>query len=588
MGYMGQDNDGNDVDDVSLPPSPSPSSQDLIPWMPTPKSGYGKEVFMESSPANCHSVDSSQVFETDPNIGVEDQCLVFKNIKSGAYKVTVCVSIILDIEEENGWYHLVIPGLPSTSIGNIGVFCYQLSPDYGIEFRTMNFLASKIVDCHFTGDFVHRGDLAVHLRPCNSKDYGIIDDFVVNHEIKAHILVAEHDREVVERTHLCLTYHAICSPRLQGLCIWAERCSFRICIVGGPEGCFDCQLDDSRPDLQIFRLDSKGLHAIGKSYVKIICSPQRPGLFGMTWRTDLGAVIPSTLLPRIHPGISEGEGSSTLQDMISRIHITDTRTGSPNRDRGSAKPSLTTSTTSQPSKWGGQFYYYFERACIFLLSILTAPFWIFVVAIRNTTLIQLLLVLSCILNHYQMQAQDNHEVTLKEVFEGTGSWVVETLSDSKNHLRKFGGMVVATRAKHEFPDVCQHVQTQHGHTPESQVYYTQSEGSITPPSTNELGNPEVAIMDMGSQPQDETSSFNNKNRLSDPDKLVGEREYENQRQVHRNEHETEQGVLSSQTMTGAVAPSPILTSNAETVQPLSLRDKLDYMLGWKGPIAHIP
>jgi hypothetical protein len=574
---MGQDNDGNDVDDVSLLPSPSPSSQDLIPWMPTPTFGDGKEVFVESCQANGHSIGSFQPFEDDPNIVIEGQCLVFQNnhrIKSGAYKAIICVSIILDIEEENGWFHLVIPGLPRTCIGNIGVFCYQLSPDHGIEFRTANFLASKIADRYFTGDFVQMGDLSVPLRPCNSKDYGIVDDIVINHEIKASILVAEHDWEVVERTHLCVTYHAICSPRLQGLCIWAERCSFRICIVGGPEGYFDCQLDDTRPGLQIFRLDSEGLNAIGKTYVKVISSPQKPGIFGITWRTDLDDVIPSTLLPRIYPGINEGEGSSTLQDVISRIHITDTRTGSPkaaqadDRCGGNAKSSLATSKTSLPSKRSGRFYA-FEMArmpLITLPTILAAPLGIF--RVRGRTLFQLLeitllalLALSCYISFYQLPDQ-----SIKGLFEGTGSWVA-----------------VAAHAKHEFLEyVCQHVQSPHD-TTGSQVPF-QSEGSVTSQSANGLGHQEVAI-DIGSRQED---GIPGPDRLFYPGKLVDEKVHENQPQVPGNEHETTEETHSSLTTTDATTPSPILTSDAETVQPSSLRDKLDYMLGWKGPIVRVP
>jgi hypothetical protein len=105
--------------------------------------------------------------------------------------------------------------------------------------------------------------------------------------------------------------------KMNGVCFWAENCSVFVYVDGGPDGHFRCELEP-RSELQIVRLDAEGDRPTGRSKVEIICPLQTLGLFGITWRTRLSDRFHSTWVPRIHPGACHSRENS-LRSILATI-----------------------------------------------------------------------------------------------------------------------------------------------------------------------------------------------------------------------------------------------------------------------------
>ncbi|GIK03269.1 hypothetical protein Aspvir_007338 [Aspergillus viridinutans] len=246
-----------------------------------------------------------QLSMSEPKLDFKDGILFIRNpenVKPAIFKFTVTVSVLLEKDKSKGWSNLVIPGLPRMRAGESGFFLFQIPENHGLEFRTTNLQRYKIVENCFFAEFVNHGDLVVPLRVCDQKFYGIVKDFTVDQEIRADhqvIASADHDENGIP-ADVMISYIAMCSLRLHNRCFWAEKCCFFLRLDGGPDGRFHCRLEPQETEMQMINLENKGI-PVGVSYLQVICSPKDLDSFGVTWKVRLPGQQAITWLPRIYP-----------------------------------------------------------------------------------------------------------------------------------------------------------------------------------------------------------------------------------------------------------------------------------------------
>ncbi|KAL1988759.1 hypothetical protein VTN96DRAFT_7643 [Rasamsonia emersonii] len=265
--------------------------------------------------------------EEDPEVVLEHGHLLLRNgsaVRRALYKVTFNASILLK-PGSDGWLSLLIPGLPKTSNGDHGALSFDIPPDRGIEFRTSGLHASKIDHHCFQARFpiVERLDLSFRL--VDWKRY-TLPSFEMEQEIRADSMTVKNKLQP-DRSQLWVSYHALCSLQVHEVCFWAEKCSFAVHVDGGPQGQFQCELEP-RPGLQVIRLDAKGERPIGVSHLEVVCAPSSLESFGITWSVKLESSKSSTWLPRIYPALSttyarEGNHLRRMFDNVEAITLTD-------------------------------------------------------------------------------------------------------------------------------------------------------------------------------------------------------------------------------------------------------------------------
>jgi hypothetical protein len=251
---------------------------------------------------DCENYQSSM---SEPNLDFKNGILFIRNpgnVRPAIYKFTVTVSVLLEKDKSKGWRNLVIPGLPRMRAGESGFFLFQIPENHGLEFRTTNLQRYKIVENCFFAEFVNHGDLVVPLRVCDQKFYGIVKDFTVDQEIRAdHQVIASADNEGKGiQPDVMINYTAMCSLRLHNRCFWSEKCCFFLRLDGGPDGRFHCRLEPQETGLLMINLKNKGI-PVGVSYLQVICSPKDLDVFGVAWKVKLPGKQAISWLPRIYP-----------------------------------------------------------------------------------------------------------------------------------------------------------------------------------------------------------------------------------------------------------------------------------------------
>ncbi|KAF7117735.1 hypothetical protein CNMCM5793_006891 [Aspergillus hiratsukae] len=280
-----------------------------VPKTPVPRPDEDVDHILahdsEDHPA-CDGKDC-QSSMSEPKLDVKDGILFVRNpenVRPAIYKFAVTVSVLLEKDKSKGWSNLVIPGLPRMRAGESGFFLFKIPENHGLEFRTTNLQRYKIVENCFFAEFVNHGDLVVPLRACDQKFYGIVKDFTVDQEIQAdHRVIASADNEEKGiQADVMITYTAMCSLRLHNRCFWAEKCCFFLRLDGGPGCRFHCRLDPPETGLQMINLELEDKEIpVGVSYLQVICSPKHLDMFGVTWKVRLPGQQAINWLPRIYP-----------------------------------------------------------------------------------------------------------------------------------------------------------------------------------------------------------------------------------------------------------------------------------------------
>lgn len=295
-------------DDVSLAPSPTPSSQLIMPWNSTSGLRRRQGEWNQKSQNGSLLDDTKHCGATanDPEIVISDGLLLFRsprNAKPAKYRIAVTASIALSVKRSKGWQDLIVPGLPKVSPDEGGFFLFQIPEDMGMEFRTTNLHRYKMVEDCFCAEFINPGDLVVPLRICDPMYYGVVKNFTVDQEIRADHAITQNGRDG-NATSISVRYHAVCSLQIHNLCFWSAKCSFFIYVDGGPQGSFTSQLEPTKEGLKVIYLDTDRDHPPGVSRIQVFCSPSDLERFGVSWQVNLGGEMSSIWLPRIYPALS--------------------------------------------------------------------------------------------------------------------------------------------------------------------------------------------------------------------------------------------------------------------------------------------
>ncbi|KAJ9256554.1 hypothetical protein DTO207G8_2557 [Paecilomyces variotii] len=266
----------------------------------------------------------------DPKIFISEDYLFFRNpinTLPGSYKVIITASIRMSTRKSKGWHELVISGLPRFRGGDSGFFLFQVPEDVGMEFRTTNLCRFDIVEDCFCAEFI--GDLVVPFRRCNSKYYGTIRSFTVDYDIRADTAPLGQDN----LSGISLTYYAACSLKTHNFCYMSQKCTFPIHIEGGPDGKFKCKLQPQQVDVPIVHLETHNEHPTGVSQIEVICPPKDLKLFIVTWTLKL-PTRSSIWLPRIYRPLCGpyGHEGDFLRSDISECLISDHPYQEPEKD----------------------------------------------------------------------------------------------------------------------------------------------------------------------------------------------------------------------------------------------------------------
>ncbi|PYH73504.1 uncharacterized protein BO88DRAFT_98019 [Aspergillus vadensis CBS 113365] len=241
----------------------------------------------------------------EPVLTIDSGILIVKNpskLQPGHYKFIVTISVALRQRKQSGWNDLVIQGLPKLINGEFGYLLFLMPEEHGLEFRTTNLQRHKVVENCFLGEFSYAGDLVIPLRRCDRTFYGVVKDFTVHQEIRAEYAVASAKAE--SPPELQATYHAVCSVRLHNRCFWAETCCLILSVDGGPDSVYRSNLDAQESGLKMIHIPARENVGIGSAYLQIICSPRDLELFCVNWTVRLPQHQAISWLPRIYPGFT--------------------------------------------------------------------------------------------------------------------------------------------------------------------------------------------------------------------------------------------------------------------------------------------
>jgi hypothetical protein len=239
----------------------------------------------------------------DPEVVLENGHLLLRNgssVRRGVYLITFTASIRL-WPGRDGWLSLLVPLLPKTADKADGALFFDIPPNRGIEFQTTGLHAPNIIHDCFQARFVSTERLHVSFRLFDRECY-TIPSFDVEQEIRADSAIVKNMLRLNEY-HMKVAYHALCSLQVHGVYFSAEQCSFAVHVDGGPEGQFVCELEP-RPGLQVIRLDAAGEREIGVSHIEIVCAPRSLEAFGITWSVRMDGIKSSAWLPRVYPALS--------------------------------------------------------------------------------------------------------------------------------------------------------------------------------------------------------------------------------------------------------------------------------------------
>ncbi|PYH45257.1 uncharacterized protein BP01DRAFT_423441 [Aspergillus saccharolyticus JOP 1030-1] len=245
----------------------------------------------------------------EPRLTLVDGILFLEsppNITPVPYKVVLTMTITLGKGTPSGWSYLIIPGLPRLRKGEDGILLFQMPANHGLEFRITNLSRYHMLEDCFAAEFVYHGDLVVPFRRCNQKFYGVLKGFTVEQEIMTEIIpcpgVTNSTADLL--TDICIRYHAFCSVKLHNRCFCAEKCCILLAIDGGPEGSFRIEADTWETGLLVIQLMPETDTPLGTSTLKLICSPKDYAMFCINWTVRLSPAKAISWLPRIYPGSS--------------------------------------------------------------------------------------------------------------------------------------------------------------------------------------------------------------------------------------------------------------------------------------------
>jgi hypothetical protein len=233
--------------------------------------------------------------------------LILRNserVLPATFKVTIIAARSIYYPSEQGWSDLEIPGIPRTKSGKIGVLLFLMPAHHGLEIRTTDVNRATIVEDCLVAEFVSTGNLVIPLRRCSREFCGEIGGFTVDQEIISQNIVGaaatpgQSDQPVIQ-----MRCHAACSVRLYNRCFWSKRCIISLCVDGGPSGFFYCDLTSQQRVTKSICITARGTK-IGVSHIRVVCSPKDIDRLYLRWTIEFPGRRAAYWIPRIFPALS--------------------------------------------------------------------------------------------------------------------------------------------------------------------------------------------------------------------------------------------------------------------------------------------
>ncbi|KAL6238137.1 hypothetical protein BDW75DRAFT_247810 [Aspergillus navahoensis] len=265
---------------------------------------YIPRNFGESSRLQeCTDVEQPEPSD-QPEVAVINGLLILRNserVLPGKFKVTITAARFIFYPNEQGWSNLEIPGIPRTGNGRIGVLLFLMPAHHGLEIRTTNVNRATIVEDCLVAEFVNPGNLVIPLRRCSRESCGEVGDFTVDQEIISQSIVrvaATSGRS--SQSVIQMRCHAVCSVRLYNRCFWSKRCIIPLHVDGGPSGFFYCDLTSQQRTMKTICISSRAGTKIGVSRIRVVCSPRDIDRLYLRWTIEFPSRRAAYWAPRIY------------------------------------------------------------------------------------------------------------------------------------------------------------------------------------------------------------------------------------------------------------------------------------------------
>ncbi|KAJ5521873.1 hypothetical protein N7527_005988 [Penicillium freii] len=229
------------------------------------------------------------------------------SVYSATYQIAIALKVRLQKGKSRDWWELVVNGLPRLAQFESGYLYFRTPPGQGMEFMTSSFKRHTLVESCLMAQFHGGKSLVVPFRKCNAENYGQLKDHKVNTVIRAEVADASNPSSYL------IKYHAVCSIDLINQNFWAEKCKFDLFVHGGPDGEFNAVFAAKKPLINSIRLQT-ALDGIGISRINVVSVPQALEMFTVSWEVTLPRGKAVTWLPWIKTTLSYRDVETILQE----------------------------------------------------------------------------------------------------------------------------------------------------------------------------------------------------------------------------------------------------------------------------------
>ncbi|KAI9367253.1 hypothetical protein BJX61DRAFT_334980 [Aspergillus egyptiacus] len=302
-------------------------------------SAHAPHALVESNGYQRRTDPEEPELSDQPEVKLVEGLVVLENsenVQPATFKVTITASIFLQGPNEKGWSDLIIPGLPRTGVGKSGFFLFLMPSRHGLEIRTTSAKRAKMVENCFIAEFANAGNLVIPLRRCDREFYGEVSDYTVDQEVVAHSAfktVASDSRTGSPKFEI--RYHAMCSIKLHNRCFWTDKCCITLYIDGGPEGVYRCDLTSQKGGLKKIHIMANEYAEIGVSSIQVTCAPADLEKLCVAWTMSGLGREAGYWLPRIYSTFSRSRERSRDSLRYSLLDVLDEHQDSPLEDQSS-------------------------------------------------------------------------------------------------------------------------------------------------------------------------------------------------------------------------------------------------------------
>ncbi|KAL4932746.1 uncharacterized protein BDV17DRAFT_287682 [Aspergillus undulatus] len=302
------------IQDKMLGADPGPQDFELSPFSEDTDPYDAPENTREPSRLYEHIKIEQPESSDQPEVKTINGLVILENserVLSATFKVTITASVFLRHPNEKGWADLEVPGIPRMGGGKTGFLLFLMPENRGLEIRTTTVTRATIVENCLFAEFINRGNLVVPVRQCDKKCCGVISGFTVDQEILSHNIAkpaATEDRR--DQPIIQMRCHALCSLRLHNRCFWTDKCIIYLYVDGGPHGYFKCDVTSQQDAMKKIYITAKEGARMGVSRLRITCSPKDLDRLYVRWTLKFPGIRAAYWAPRIYSGLSKSHEES--------------------------------------------------------------------------------------------------------------------------------------------------------------------------------------------------------------------------------------------------------------------------------------